>query len=79
MTALRRAPGVTAVRVGLRADGPSRLAAAFDAGWLNRNGTDGMNGAMRALLDERIPILAFEPEGDSLNDAFLALTEEAQP
>jgi hypothetical protein len=38
-----------------------------------------MNAAIRALLDARIPILAFEPEGDSLNDAFLALTDEAQP
>ena len=56
-----------------------RVAASFDAGWLNRNAEAGMNTAIRALLVANVPILAFEPEGDSLNDAFLALTDAGQP
>jgi len=39
------------------------------------NGT--LNGAVRALLDDEIPVLAFELEGARLSDAFLAMTEAA--
>ena len=53
-----------------------------DHGWLHitfeRGGSNGdrpvANGAVRALLDAGIPLLAFELEGGRLSDAFLYLT-----
>jgi ABC-2 type transport system ATP-binding protein len=48
-------------------------------GWLTvtLEPTDDINGAVRALLDADIPVLAFELEGARLSDAFLAMTEAA--
>jgi ABC-2 type transport system ATP-binding protein len=40
-------------------------------------GNGALNGAVRALLDDEIPVLAFELEGARLSDAFLAMTEAA--
>ncbi len=55
-----------------------RIAVVFDSTWINQYGDAGMNGAMKALVDAQIPVLSFEREGDRLNDAFLALTEDEQ-
>jgi ABC-2 type transport system ATP-binding protein len=49
------------------------LVAVFDGGG-SRNA---MNDGLRALADAEVPVLAFEIEGARLNDAFLAMTEEA--
>ena len=49
------------------------LVAVFD-GVGSRNA---MNDGLRALADAEVPVLAFEIEGARLNDAFLAMTEEA--
>jgi ABC-2 type transport system ATP-binding protein len=39
---------------------------------------DAMNGALRALTDAGVPVLAFELEGARLSDAYLAVTEAAE-
>jgi ABC-2 type transport system ATP-binding protein len=35
---------------------------------------DGMNDALKAVLDARITVLSFEVDGARLSDAFLAMT-----
>jgi ABC-2 type transport system ATP-binding protein len=49
------------------------------AGWLELQLAEGhsLNGALRALVDAGIPVLAAELEGARLSDAFLAMTEVA--
>ncbi len=53
------------------------LTADFGADWLQQHKDEGVNGAIRSLVDAGVPILALEREGGRLSDAFLALTEEA--
>jgi ABC-2 type transport system ATP-binding protein len=74
VAALTLARGVTHAEAATSE--PGRIAVSFDNDWLRQHGDAGMNWAMRALIDAQIPVLSFEREGDRLNDAFLALTEE---
>jgi ABC-2 type transport system ATP-binding protein len=73
---LRSAEGVSEAEAASGERG--RIAVVFDTAWINQYGDGGMNGAMKALVDAQIPVLSFEREGDRLNDAFLALTEDEQ-
>ena len=61
------------------ADGLRAAVAEGRAGWLELQLAEGdsLNGALRALVDAGIPVLAAELEGARLSDAFLAMTEVA--
>jgi ABC-2 type transport system ATP-binding protein len=83
---LRVAPGqverALAVLAGLASVGkvdagggqPGSLVATLGEGQTDH----AMNGALRALADAGIPVLAFELEGARLSDAFLAVIEAAE-
>jgi ABC-2 type transport system ATP-binding protein len=66
-------------RAALADSGVRDVATDGRPGWLTVTlaPTDDINGAVRALLDEEIPVLGFELEGARLSDAFLAMTEAA--
>ena len=88
---VRRAAAPRSGRIGVAPEHAGRARAALAdsgvrdvatdgrPGWLTVTlaPTDDINGAVRALLDEEIPVLGFELEGARLSDAFLAMTEAA--